>query len=586
MADNNVALNAGDLEIIKHSLEENNPAIFTNYYMTRAEGSGFTVYPGSFKHARYMDAWKAAGRPKEFTSSSCDVLFPVRAEVDGSRVLFIENRGYIPLPWAVEMFRARQKERYVIGTQGTGKTANVGLLAMYMCAVHPNFNFYNVAPTQYQSRQMLNTLIDNISETPFLKKFIRFHGRKWYKEQPFITIDFLNGSRAEFLNVEKQAANIQSTYGDWYHLDEAGLLNQLDETGAEILTGIFTGIATRMRATRPDGTPRLGWLTMTSAAYDCDAMWDRFEAALKPNKYAWAKLVLHKENHYLTEENMETFRRHAKLSGEEDQIMNGLRPQPKGAEIAAHLVHAMFLPDAIPFAAAKVEEGVEGWKLESGLAGVQHYERPRERDHIYMMVGDPGTGAAPDRNSPVVMVWDVTEFPEKPADLSAFWWGDGGGRYTPFVSKFEEWADKYKVGEQFRGYDSTSNQKAIAELSFEAGGLSVIPLGFDGVKKWQYLNALKLILGKGLLSAPEIHGLRQQLTRYRIPDAKIAQDLVSACSMGAFLLYPLYRMAYPEDVDSREAAAVKPVADLGRDYRPVFNRNHRSRWKAELQPQR
>ena len=134
---------------------------------------------------------------------------------------------------------------------------------------------------------------------------------------------------------------------------------------------------------------------------------------------------------------------------------------------------------------------------------------------------------------------------------------------------------RYKVDQNFRGYDSTSNQKAIAELSFEAGGLPVLPRGFDGIKKWQYLNSLKILMGKELLVAPEINGLRKQLSRYRIPDTKIAQDLVSSMSMCCFLMYPLYRMAYPEMDEAGDIRTWGTGDIAGRNSRRHYSRGGR-----------
>ena len=580
MAVANIPLTQGDLDIINLAHSEKNPAIFTNYYMAKPDNPGIAVYPGSFKHDRYMAAWLKAGKPNEFHSESVGVTFPVRVEKKDNLLIFREMRGALPLPWALEMFRAPQKERYIIGVQGTGKTYNIGMLAMFMCATIPNFNFYDLAPLQQHSRQMLNTTIDFLRDTLFLKKFVLWHGKnKWYKESPFMVIDFVNGSHAYFFNIERDAENVQSSYGDWYHLDEGGLLYQTDETGAEVLNGIYAGIATRMRASRPDGSPRLEWMTTTSAAYDCESLWDRYEAGLKPNRVSWSRLVLHKDNPYLTQENLNRFQRQAALAGQEAQIMRGERPQPKGSELSEKLVLPMFVDEKLEIARAMVANGEEGWVLDEYADNdVRLYEEPYIPGHTYMMTGDPGTGAAPDRNAPTIMVWDVTNFPEGPAHLVAFYWGDGGGKYEPFISRFEMYAHKYHVAEAFRGYDSTAAQKAIAELSFEAGGMPVQTLGFDGQKKWFYLNALKLILGKQLLKAPSINAIRKQLTRYRIPDTKIAQDIVSTISMGCFLLYPLYRTAYPEVVDATEKANQTAAHASRGFYRSPRSRDTRSRW--------
>ena len=481
----------------------------------------------------------------------------------------------MPLGWHLEFFRAKQLERYVIGLAGSGKTMGIGALAMYMCATIPNFKFVNVAPTQFQSRQMLNSIRDVVGNTLFAQKFVAWHGKKWFVEAPYIRIDFNNGSSAEFMNVDKNAENIQSSYGDWYNIDEAGLLNELDEFGRESLAGILIGVASRMRATAPGGRPRMGLMSLISMAYDCDTLWDRYEAALTTNKTSWGRLVTHKDNPYLSKADIARIERNAKEAGVEDQWMKGMRPQPMGSEINEKIIKPIFRADKNEIAKAAFENNEEGWEYHAGSMGVYMYEEPRKKDHVYLMAGDPGQGNAPDRNAPTILVWDVTEFPEQPAHLAAFWWGFGNGRYQPFIQKFETLIHKYRVDEMYRGYDSTASQKAIAELSFEAGGLPVLPLGFDGMKKWQYLNALKILLGKELLKAPEIDGLRKQLSRYRIPDTKISQDLVSSMSMCAFLMYPLYRMAYPE-VDEGQDIRTWGLADIpGRDDRRHYSRGGR-----------
>lgn len=571
-------LNKGDLAIIQEAVDLKNPGIFTSFYFRPRDNpdkAGFTVFPTHARHDPYAKYWEEAGRPKEFIAEISEVTFAVEArkdEASGSQV-FYEQRGYIPLQWHLDFFRASQLERYVIGLAGCGKTMGIGALAMYMCATVPNFKFVNVAPTQFQSRQMLNSIKDVVGNTLFTDTFIAWHGKKWFVEAPYIRIDFKNGSSAEFMNVDKNAENIQSSYGDWYNIDEAGLLNELDEFGRESLAGILIGVASRMRATAPGGRPRMGLLSLISMAYDCDTLWDRYEAALLPNKTSWGRLVTHKDNPYLSKADIARIERNAKEAGVEDQWMKGLRPQPMGAEISEHIINPLFsakLTDEM-----YASKGALEWVVEEGPMGIYHYERPYEKNHIYLMAGDPGQGNAPDRNAPSIMVWDMTDFPEGKAKLAAFWWGFGNGRYQPFISKFEEYIYKYKVDQSFRGYDSTSNQKAIAELSFEAGGLPVLPLGFDGIKKWQYLNSLKILMGKELLSAPEINGLRKQLSRYRIPDTKIAQDLVSSMAMCCFLMYPLYRMAYPEMDEAGDIRTWGTGDIAGRNSRRHYGRGGR-----------
>jgi hypothetical protein len=571
----NPKLTPGDLAIIQEAQDKDNFGIFTNYYFRRP-GANFDVYPETPRHAVYEKFWKSNGKPKEFVAELSEIPYRVTVEQRKDGTYYVEDRGYLPLPWHLEFSRVKQKERYVIGLAGCAKTMGMAALSLYMCATIDKFKFVNVAPTALQAEQMLRAAIDIVEGTPFIDKFIKISQGKWYVERPYIKITFLNGSEWFCYNVQKNAKNLQSTYGDWYNIDEAGNepFNRIDEEGREMLAGILLGIVTRMRATAPDGRPRWGLLSLISNAYDCDTMWERFEEALKRNPISWGRLVTHAENPYITGEQLAAFTRNARATGKEDQWMKGIRPSPKGALISPKIVDPCLSEERQKYLESRADD--PGYHYEIGPGGIW-FEEPPKKDHIYMMVGDPGTGSAPDRNAPIIGVFDVTDFPEKPCPAVCMWWGDGGGSYLPFVMRFEAWAIQYQVPPEFRGYDSTSNQKAIAELSWESRGMEVIPLGFDGIKKWMYLNALQLILGKGLLLLPKMDPIRRQLTRYVIPDKKIPQDIVSMLAMACFLLFPLYRMAYPEIDETDEGQLRSEPSSYGRDYRPSYDRDPQPR---------
>jgi hypothetical protein len=171
-------------------------------------------------------------------------------------------------------------------------------------------------------------------------------------------------------------------------------------------------------------------------------------------------------------------------------------------------------------------------------------------------------------------MWDVTTFPKEKARLVGFWWGYAGGSIMPFVSKFDEWSTTYRVAGQFKGYDSTSSQKALAELAWQTGEQPVQPLGFDGAKKWMYINSAKVLMSKGMLIAPRIQGFEKQLRNYRLPDKKLEQDIVSAFCMAAHLMIPLYREEYPDDENTVDPATVRFLAETAsRTYRPSAGRH-------------
>jgi len=562
--------------IIQQALDKRNPSIFTNIFL-RDRGGGKLVYPGSRRYETYLQHHKETG-DQEFLVESSEVQFKVspRKDEKTGALLFYEDRGFVLLKWALEFYRAEQKEKTVIGLTGTGKTLNVGAMALFMAAAYPYFKFVNLAPTARQSALMFKAIREFVDNTEYRDVFIK-PGKQGIIESPHPQIRLNNESTLTFFNVEKDASNIQGEWGDWFNRDEAGLLNGYDETGMPIFNSIGVGIATRMRGERPDGKLRLGWNTVISMAYDCDPLWDRYEKAqVEPETY-WSRLVLHSDNYYLTKENIDSIIRNTP-PGLEGMWLRGERPPMMGAEFNPSILQGLYSVEQMEEAKSHVDE-IDTEKrsiVQDSRFGVVIYEEPYDQGKLYLMAGDPGQDAPPNRNAPTIMVWDVTDFPHKKAKLAAFWWGFANGSIMPFVEKFAELMRKYRVPEHFRGFDSTATQKYMTELVWMSENESVIPMGFDGGKKYQYLNATKFLLSKGKLQIPAgISGIEQQIKRYRLPDHKIPQDIVAVLGMCCQLMFPLYINEYGE-IDSfgmeRAAQASQILTNYSRNARQAADR--------------
>lgn len=567
--------------IIKNALDERNPSIFTNVFL-RAKTGGKLVYPGSTRYVQYLEQYKSNGESKEgFIVSSSEIKFKVTPQIDPEtkKLLFYEDRGFVLLKWALEFYRAEQKEKTIIGLTGTGKTYNIGAIALFMAAAHNHFAFVNVAPTAKQSALMFKAIKEFIDGTEYRETFV-LPGKQGIVESPWPRIRLYNGSSLSFFNIEKGGGNIQGEWGDWFNLDEGGLMNGVDGSGVPILDTLAISIVPRMRGERPDGKLRLGQYSITSMAYDCDPMWERYDKALTDPEHYWSKLVLHKDNYYLTPENIASIVRNAP-PGLEGMWLRGERPPMLGTEFNPSILRYLYSLEQMA-EARKNQDNSDPDKrtiiLDSAF-GVIHYEEPRVDGHIYLLAGDPGTDSPPNRNSPSIMVWDVTDFPRDKAKMVGFWWGFGDGSIMPFINKFSDLRRKYRVPENFRGFDSTSTQKYIAELAWMSEDETVIPLGFDGSKKFQYLNATKFLLSKNKLQIPDgIYPIQQQIKRYRLPDAKIVQDIVATFCMCCQLMYPLYVSEYGE-IDTfgmeRENQAGAMVAASGRHARQAIDRHAR-----------
>ena len=233
-------LNEGDQKIIDAAYATRNPSIFTDYYFRNTRG-GYMAYPGSVRHALYYESWKLSGKPASFASRSSEVAFEVVPQFgdfseylgprkpgvplpESANMAFFEKRGFLFLPWALNFDRARQEQLTVIGLTGTGKTKNIGLLAMYHCATTPNFRFLNVAPTIYQSNLMVRSIMETMQGSLFEGRFL-LEGKKGFKEKPYAMFKFANGSTADWIqyrNVATSSSGVttlsqQAPFTNTYH---------------------------------------------------------------------------------------------------------------------------------------------------------------------------------------------------------------------------------------------------------------------------------------------------------------------------------------------------------------------------------
>lgn len=571
-------LTSGDKEIIERSIEEGNPSILTDYYIKPAAG-GYLVMPGTIRHNQYMKIWERQGREGTLVGRSNGISFSVEPRMADNLFCFFERRGYMFLPWVVDFDRAPQSERTIIGLTGSGKTEGIGMLSAAKCAVIPWFKFLNVAPTKFQSDLMFDGIRQRIEGTQFRDRFVK-PGKSGIVSKPYPKINYVNGSEQLFLNLADGAENIQTYSGDWINMDEAGQINGLSVSGQPELTAALIGISTRLRGERNDGRPRLARLSLISFAYDCDPLWERYEYGLteEGKKFYYSRLVKHKENPYLTPAYIEQIKRNIP-PGEEARWLEGERPIRQGREFSEYMLDNMYSSGQMSNMEEKFAAKVPGYRIEKTF-GVVQYEEPYEPMHVYVMSGDPGLGEPPGRNAPCIIVFDVTDFPRNKARMVAFWWGYSQGSYMPFIGKFEEFSDKYKIAPDYRGYDSTAGQKAIAELAWNSGEMQVVPLSFDSGKKAMYLNCLKLLLSKALFQIPDrIVGISSQMKNYELPDKKIAQDIVATLCMCAFLMFPLYLQEYPDEENAGDVTSGnrEMLARSSRDFRSNHTRNGRSR---------
>jgi len=488
--------------------------------------------------------------------------------------------------WQRIFHEAEQRDITVIGGFGTGKTLGVAMSAVVMCCVTKDFKFLNVAQKQWQAKQMYDLVALQARNTRF-EDLIWERPRKPY---PKITLRYRIGkavyeSTMEFMSVDKDATGILSWEGDWINIDEAGLLDNLEE--------VVTNVGSRLRGS-VKGRERLGRFSMTSNSWDNFYLWYYFDQAdADPTNYL-SLVVSSRSNKNVTEQQLARMLQRIPVE-ERARFIEGSRPEGKGHFFAKENVYACEIAGEGPLVQSRAMEGLAGYQYEKlHGCGVVSFMRPSEYGHFYMLFGDPGIDGAPHRNSPVLMVWDVTNFPKIPARLVCFWWGNGGGKITVFIQKMFDLIETYKPG--YSGIDSTSTQKNVNVLINEylfkerfpgedgnqgydssMGRIAGISgLDFSGSKKIQYLQTLRLFVEGKMMTWPrDIVGMRSQLTNYDYEvDKKIAQDIVATMSMSAHAIRMWFHVS-PEELTARNSTAIDKDAATHRRL-PSPDRNRRA----------
>jgi len=452
--------------------------------------------------------------------------------------------------WQKIVHHAAQCDIIVIGGFATGKTSGIAMSASTWGMTLPWFKFLNVAETAFQAKQMYDYILTAASGTPFEKLIWEKPRRPYHKITLRFRIEEVTfESTFEFMSVDDDATGILSWEGDWINIEEAGLLDNLEE--------IVTAVGSRLRGS-VRGRSRLGRLSMISNSWDNDYLWYYFDQAeVEPDEHL-SLVVATRHNGNVSPEQLQRMLKRIP-EDEREKYLEGTRPEGRGNYFPKRSVYICESKLLSEFIQAHTIAGTPGYSLTTVYgAGTLHFTTPplSSEKGTHIVIGDPGTGGAPARNAPAIMVWGIPhEFPAARAYLAALWWGNGNGAITPFVDKLLEFRNIYKP--VVTGVDSTGTQKNMAEMinlqylnlntsnAHDAGVTAgVTGLDFSGTKKNGYLVVGRMFVENNLLTWPRfLIGLRSQLTNYDPErDKKIAQDLVATLCMSAFVLRVLFNV--------------------------------------------
>ncbi|MEM4217469.1 MAG: terminase family protein [Candidatus Methanomethylicaceae archaeon] len=444
--------------------------------------------------------------------------------------------GWEPFPYQFAFHHASQPNVTLLAGIGAGKTEAAAFSEVADCLLTPYFQILHTSISTYQAELALEKLEPHLRDNKKIMAYI-----KDIEKRPYPTIRFKNGSFITYRTVGYEARLIRGGEFDRIVFDEAGY-----ESSYQTLVALRG----RLRGRRPDGTPR-------GMRPGCEFLGPRLDVITTPTDVEW--LATRWRRGLRGEDDADlsryisiratTFDNKSLTKEQIDNMISDYTEEMIRREIMAELPnygdgefpHVFIdacedrvMNDEMEIAVyGDRENGTPprpGYSYRENRFGCIYWETPAYPDRIYIMAGDPGTDAPPRRNSPVVMVFDVTT---RPYTMVYFDWISGNGSYLPFIQSYKYAMEKYRP--IYAGIDATSTQRAIDELAFEQFGIRTDAINFSRDKD-AMVNSLKFALTNRDLRFPFIKGLREQLRNYRRgEDKKLPQDIVATLMQITYL---------------------------------------------------
>jgi hypothetical protein len=441
-------------------------------------------------------------------------------------------------------------ENYVaegITNHNSGKTMGQATSLIVHGLELAQFRAFALAPLSIQAQEVYDLIMNMIADTEFEKRFLIKAPTK-----PFPKIFFgyqdVGICRIECYPIAGKETKLRTLTGDCAIIDQAEH-EQID------LREALRSIGTRFRGrVAKNGRERLGTLTLVANSGDKQELWDIYdEAESDPKNYLSINPSSY-DNPYLTDADLQRFELQVGGSAEaKSMFMFGKRPLGNGQHFSRQTLENMrdkSLDDMMSRGLARQEATGDDYgfvKLEGKNVGTFEWLLPPIEGREYMVMSDPGTKDPPGRDSAVIMVWDITDFPgdvrqPKPAALVGFVWVYGGNKITTWANRFAEMVHRYKaIGKC--GFDATGYQSGYDQWMNVLNQLFVEKISLAGNNKALCLNAAKMLTAREMLRTPAaVTHLYQQLARYEYPPEpkRLRQDIVMAFIMSAWWMQRLF----------------------------------------------
>ncbi len=298
--------------------------------------------------------------------------------------------------------------------------------------------------------------------------------------------------------------------------------------------------------------------------------WERFNWGERNPSKRWAVTWTSDDNPYVTEKQRELLRQQYRDDPDGLRVeMLATRPIAVGDIFTGEHLATLLDGDLDAAAIQAMEEEQPFWRWQQHSDyGVVWYAKPPEKQAVYVASGDPGAGRVPHRNKWVNMVWRIDR---RPFELVYMHTGnlsrEGQGSIFPWIMDCKRILRTYRVAEGHFAAEAGGPQKNVHQVVWPEE-LRIIPLNMNSIKATLIMEA-QLILRSGLLVAPNIALLEQEMLAYKLEDRKLAQDFVMAMLAAVYVIWPYVAEEFELEGEEEETEHYV-LYSQGRDVRDVL----------------
>ena len=611
--------------IIQETRRTGNLNIFSSYFFqlpksgTRwMDGDAIGHYRRLFQYEQLYDAWSQAGKPDHAFDVAANE-YPYHIDVDwvGNKAEFLLRHGFLFPAWIEPVVAQDTDVALVITGTGSGKTAGAAISSLAYCLMYPGFEYMNIAPSEKQAQLILSEL-DKWAGGSRFRDFIKITSRhELYIKKPYALCTIISPLDPRYPSHfacqtigEKSADQILGESKDRFSIDECQLVDDLQ--------AIIPKVVTRSRAQRADGSSRWTSLLMMTNPPDDPSRMANIDLARKkieriqanPTEYGaeikaiFLENIASSENLYVTKKQTAY---HLSMLDTADQA-RWLHGSTVEIGFTGDLPARLITDNIDPVMDDEINHQKEKQKryhvvARSGM-GVIQYEMPRQENHIYLVVGDPGENNAIKidyNNVPVVMVFDITDFLVNPNKLVFYAMLDGMGTLRPWLDCFRYAMLKYRSPgyydatnnpgfEESRAFSDEALEFEYQDKKYKAPALFVTtPITLAANNKRLARTLFTLLAQDGQFAWPHLDTLIHQAKKYaesgagvkKLPDDSIACLFVfcMALRIEGSLWDKVVDRYYRKELDEEESRGDTdfPVAEVKTSHSRIRRHGGRNR---------